>query len=388
MFYWKKDKFDGGDPREYAKMISAAGKLNQLEIATSLFKDMEEKGVQRTAITCNALISAYSKNDQAAKAMEVFQEMQEGEDCKPTLVTYNTLISMYSKVSVEEMERIFELCRLHGFVPDRVTFNSMIWGYMRAREFFKMEDTYEMLKKSGCKPDPITFSGLIIGYSKANQIEKMELAFGHMQEEGFPISTMIAEILTEFYAVDKKFEKMERIMKITVNTPGTNCSSRIFGFAIQAYAESGRIQDMEETMEKMFAAKRLFTSTKTFESVITAYGTLFNFERLDALLERMKSMGWTYQHSTYHTLLYEYGKGRELEKMEGVFTEMENAEDVTPTEETYTILADSYRAAGDAEGLKRTVDRMSAAGFKTKEVLDTEPDRIWTEDEIFGGRPR
>ncbi|CAM6089807.1 unnamed protein product [Calypogeia fissa] len=388
VFNWKKDKFDGGDPREYAKMISTAGKLNQLHIATTLFNQMEEKGVQRSPITCNALISAYSKNDQSAKALALFQEMQEGDDCKPTLVTYNTLISMYSKLNVSEMERIFELCKASGFYPDKVTFNAMIWGYMRGKDFDKMEEMYEKLKNSGCRPDPITFSGLIIGYAKANQIEKMELAFSHMQEEGFPISTMIAEILTEFYALDKKFEKMERIMKVASNTPGASCSSRIFGFAIQAYAESGRIQDMEETMEKMFATKRFFTSTKTLESVITVYGSRFNFEALDALLQRIKSMGWNFQHSTYHTLFYEYGKGREFEKMEEYFKEMEAATDVAPTEETYKILADSYRAAGDGEGLKRTTDRMSAAGFQTKEVLDVEPERIWTDAEIFGGRPR
>ncbi|KAL2644086.1 hypothetical protein R1flu_011673 [Riccia fluitans] len=388
VFNWKVKKFDGGDPKEYAKMISTAGRLNQLGMATTLFKEMEGRGIRRTPVTCNALISAYSKNNQTAEAIALFKEMQESADCKPTLVTYNTLISMFSKLSVKDMETYFDASKEAGLFPDRVTYNSMIWGYMRGGLFDKMEEVYGQLVNTGCKPDPITFSALIIGFSKAGSLEKMESAFHHMQEEGYTINNMIAEIMVEFYAAERQFEKMERIMKIVSNTPGTSCSSMVYGLAIQAYAETGRIEQMEQTIEKMFGSRRLFTTSKVLDSVIAAYAEKHNFEGLEKLLVRVKSLGWLYQLTTFHTLIYEYGRTRLFDKMEDIFEEMSRSTEVRPTAQTYQLLADSYNAAGDEEMVLRTADRMRAAGFDSRPVMDKEVDRVWTDDEIFDGKRR
>ncbi|KAL3697291.1 hypothetical protein R1sor_011367 [Riccia sorocarpa] len=388
VFDWKMKKLDGGDRKEYAKMISAAGRLNQLDKATALFKEMEERGVMRAPVTCNALISAYSKNDQAAEAIALFKEMQESAECKPNLVTYNTLISMFSKLSVQDMESYYQACKAAGFLPDKVTYNSMIWGYMRGGHFDKMEDLYDELVKTGNKPDPITFSALIIGFSKAGLLEKMESAFHHMQEEGYTINNMIAEIMVEFLAAERQFEKMERVMKIASSTPGMSCSSMVYSLAIQAYAETARIEQMEETLEKMFASRRLFTKSTVLDSVITAYAEMYNFEKLENLLARVKSLGWSYQLSTFHALIYEYGRTRQFDKMEDTFEEMTKTPDVAPTGQTYQLIAESYHAAGDEEKVIRTADRMRAAGFDPRPVVEKEVDRVWTDQEIFDGKRR
>ena len=222
VFNWKKSKMGWeANPKEYAKMISFAGRINQPQLAADLFHEMERRGIKKTAVCFNALIHSCGRNNEAQKALQLFEDMKMTEDCQPTLVTYNTLISMYSRLcATEDMKKVFLECKESGFSPDRHTYNALIWGYMRAGHLQKMEETYNELQAGECKADVITYNAQIIGYARANALDKMEDAFSNMQKAGIPINAMVGEILVEVYSRMKKFENMEGALKIMDNTAG------------------------------------------------------------------------------------------------------------------------------------------------------------------------
>jgi pentatricopeptide repeat domain-containing protein 1 len=58
-----------------------------------VFEKMKTAGVQPTAITYNALISAYEKGAQWQRAVAVFEEMKTAR-VQPDVITYNALISV------------------------------------------------------------------------------------------------------------------------------------------------------------------------------------------------------------------------------------------------------------------------------------------------------
>ncbi len=235
VFNWKKSKLGWeANPKEYAKMISFAGRISQPQLALELFNEMETRGIKKTAVSYNALIHACGRNDEADKALRLFEEMKNTDTCQPTLVTYNTLISMYSRLGLtDNMKKIFEMCKEAGFSPDRHTYNALIWGFMRAGQLDQMESTVKELHTSECKADVITYNAQIIGYARANAVDKMEAAFTSMQRSGIPINAMVGEILAEVYSRMRMFEKMENTLKIMDDTPGQ--SFTLLALALDGY---------------------------------------------------------------------------------------------------------------------------------------------------------
>ncbi|KAG0568736.1 hypothetical protein KC19_6G041800 [Ceratodon purpureus] len=389
VFNWKKSKLGWeASPKEYAKMISFAGRISQPQLATELFNEMEKRGIKKTAVSYNALIHSYGRNNEAHKALQLFEDMKATDDCQPTLVTYNTLISMYSRMgATEEMKKLFLDCKEAGFSPDRHTYNALIWGYMRAGQLHQMEETFNELQAGECKADVITYNAQIIGYARSNAVEKMEAVFSSMQASGIPINAMVGEILIEVYSRTKQFEKMEGAMKIMDATPGVQYGSRVHSMVIESYADSGKLDEMEVAITRMFQNKRMFSSPKSLHALIMAYSRAGEYDRLAKTMEVVKGAGWILQSAVYNILIAEYGKGGHLDKMEKVFSEMMDAS-VKPSFETFQYMIDAYEADDNEPEVDRILDLMRKAGCEPKSNVLQSADRMWTDDEIFGGKTR
>lgn len=385
VFKWKKSKLGyESDPKEYAKMISFAGRINQPQVAAELFNEMEKRGLKKTAVAYNALIHSYGRNNEAHKALQLFEHMKTTIDCQPTLVTYNTLISMYSRMgATEEMQSIYKDCKQAGFSPDRHTYNSLIWGYMRAGHLNLMEEAFHELQAAECQADVITYNAQIIGYARATAVDKMEAAFASMQKAGMPINAMVGEILIEVYSRVKEFEKMEAALQIMVNTPGVSYGSRVHSLMIESYAEGGKLDEMEAAITRMFKGKRMFASPKTLHGVIMAYSRAAEYDRLAKTVEVIKAAGWILQPAIYNMLILEYGKGGEFDKMEQVYQSMVETS-VKPTFDTFKYMVDAYEAVDNVAEADRVLDLMREAGCEPQ----SNSDRMWADDEIFGGRVR
>lgn len=389
VFNWKKSKLGWeASPKEYAKMISFAGRISQPQLAAELFNEMEKRGVKKTAVSYNALIHSYGRNNEAQKALELFENMKATDDCQPTLVTYNTLISIYSRMgATEKMKELFLDCKEAGFSPDRHTYNALIWGFMRAGQLNQMEETFNELQAGECKADVITYNAQIIGYARANAVERMEAVFLDMQAAGIPINAMVGEILIEVYSRMKHFEKMEGAIKIMDATPGVQYGSRVHSMVIESYADSGKLDEMEAAVTRMFQNKRMFSSPKTLHALIMAYSRADEFDRLVKTMEVIKGSGWILQSGVYNILIAEYGKGGHLAKMEKVYSEMMDA-NAKPSFETFQYMIDAYEADDNEPEVDRILDLMRKAGCEPKSNVLQSADCIWTDDEIFGGKAR
>ena len=76
----------------YNALISAYGKVGQLNKALEVFHTMCRANIERSVITYSSLISACEKAGEANAALEVFDEMKR-EGCTPNTVTFNSLLA-------------------------------------------------------------------------------------------------------------------------------------------------------------------------------------------------------------------------------------------------------------------------------------------------------
>lgn len=155
---------------------------------------------------------------------------------------------------------------------------------------------------------------------------------------------------------------------------------------IECYADADRLDEMEMAVKRMFQSKRMFASPKCLEAIIMAYVRQGAFDRLAKTIEMVQDAGWRIQSHSYNLLISEYGKGGQLDKMEQVYSEMVDAS-FKATPDTYNIMVNAYEKDGSEANVDKTLDRMRKAGFDSKAELQP-LDRMWTDDEIFGGKAR
>jgi len=155
---------------------------------------------------------------------------------------------------------------------------------------------------------------------------------------------------------------------------------------IECYADAGKLDEMEAAITRMFQNKRMFSSPKSLHALIMAYSRAGEYDRLAKTMEVINGAGWILQSAVHNMLISEYGKGGHLSKMEQVYREMITAS-VKPSFETFKYMIDAYETEGDVAEADRIMDLMRKAGCEPESNSQSR-DRMWTDDEIFGGKFR
>ncbi|KAJ8763842.1 hypothetical protein K2173_003624 [Erythroxylum novogranatense] len=132
-------------------------------------------------ITCfNALLRTLCQEKSMTDARNVYHQLKKGY--RPNLQTFNILLSGWK--SSEEAESFLEEMIELGVKPDIVTYNSLIDVYSKSREIQK---AYRMLKKmreEDITPDVITYTIIIGGLGLIGQPDKARYVLKEMEEYG------------------------------------------------------------------------------------------------------------------------------------------------------------------------------------------------------------
>lgn len=168
---------------------------------------------------------------------------------------------------------------------------------------------------------------------------------------------------------------------------GVQYGSRVHSMVIESYAEAGKLDEMETAITRMFQNRRMFSTPKSLHSLIQAYSKVGEYDRLAKTMDIVKGAGWILQSGVLNVLISEYGKGGQIDRMEQTYQELVKAS-IKPSMETFQHMIDAHEAVGNEREVDRLLDLMRDAGY-SKSPLQRQPvDRMWTDDEIFGGKRR
>lgn len=170
---------------------------------------------------------------------------------------------------------------------------------------------------------------------------------------------------------------------------GVQYGSRVHSMVIESYADSGNLSEMESSIKRMFQNKRMFSTPKSLHALIMAYARAGEYGRLAKTMEVVKGAGWILQSGIFNALIAEYGKGGRFDRMEESFRELVDA-GVKPSLETFQCMIDAYERVGNAREVERVLELMRKAGCEPPREHGMQQgfDRMWTDDEIFGGKAR
>lgn len=200
------------DQKMFHMMIFMHKKAGSYEKAYKLFGLMEERGVPRSTVTFNSLMSfetnykdvsrtydqmqraglrpdvvsyallihAYGKARREEEALAVFEEMLDA-GVRPTHKAYNILLDAFAiSGMVEQARTVFKSMRRDRYTPDLCSYTTMLSAYINAPDMEGAEKFFKRLRQDGFEPNVVTYGTLIKGYAKANDLKKMMQKYEEM----------------------------------------------------------------------------------------------------------------------------------------------------------------------------------------------------------------
>ncbi|XP_059281798.1 pentatricopeptide repeat-containing protein At1g77405 [Lycium ferocissimum] len=185
---------------EFLKKMSRRGLVTTMSV-TCLIKCLGEEGLVNEALATfyrmkqfhckpdvyayNTLIYALCRVGNFKKAKFLFEQMElPGFRCPPDVFTYTILISSYCRYGMEtgcrkairrriwEANHLFRIMLFKGFVPDVVTYNSLINGCCKTNRIERATELLDDMVKRGIAPNRITYNSFIRYYSATNEVDK------------------------------------------------------------------------------------------------------------------------------------------------------------------------------------------------------------------------
>ncbi|XP_057766415.1 putative pentatricopeptide repeat-containing protein At1g53330 [Salvia miltiorrhiza] len=180
------------DAHIYIALIKGLCCVFRLDEAIKLKGEMLTKKVRLVPAVYTTLISASFKANRKGEVSGLLEEMRRN-GCKPDTVTYNAMIHGYCKEkefvlafgALSEMEK-------NGCKPDVISFNVIIGGLCRERKVSEAYDLLEDMPRRGCAPDVVTYRTLFDGFCDVKKFKEAASILDEMNFVGYAHHTCSA----------------------------------------------------------------------------------------------------------------------------------------------------------------------------------------------------
>ncbi|GAB2262637.1 hypothetical protein Droror1_Dr00003634 [Drosera rotundifolia] len=314
-------------------LVDMYGKFGCVEIARGLFEKIPRKSI----VAWNSMISGYSLQGDSRTCMELFRRMNE-EGTKPTLTTIGSLLMACSRSA-----NLYYGKFIHGYVVKNVldqtdifVFGSLIDFYFKCEAIRMAESVFHLIPKTNV----IMWNVMISGYVSIGCFTEALEVFRSMREARLnPDSATFCSVLSACsqlaaidvgkeihdYIKDCKFEKDELVM----------------GALLDMYAKCGAIEEARSVFNQM--PERDLVS---WTSMITAFGSHGRpFEALK-LFEDMKLTDIEPDRVVLLAVLSTCSHAGLVDEGYNYFDQMQSNYGIEPTVEHYSCLLDLLGRAG------------------------------------------
>lgn len=161
-------KQDGITPDNftYSIMIKGIKKMNNpdLELAERFYQTYVETIDMNNIIIYNSILDVFVTFEKLDKAFEIYTKMRKNQNLVPDHITFNTLIKGCCKVKdFEQANNYFQDMRALDVKPNRITYNSLMDLAVKIQNMQKALYFIQEMQKDGITPDGFTYSIIVNG---------------------------------------------------------------------------------------------------------------------------------------------------------------------------------------------------------------------------------
>ncbi|XP_047339036.1 pentatricopeptide repeat-containing protein At3g53170 [Impatiens glandulifera] len=344
----------------YTKLLIMLGKCNQPKQVGLLFEIMRSDGIQPTIDVYTALIGAYGLNGFLDEAFFILDEMKSAANCKPDVYMFSTLINCCIKSCRFDLIKgvLTEMSYL-GIDCNDVTYNTIIDGYGKTKQFNQMESVLtDMIESGTCLPDVFTFNSIIGAYGKYGDIERMEKWFDEFQLMGVKPDIRTFNILIRSYGKSRMYEKMESVMEF-MQKRFYSPTIVTFNIFIEMFGKAGDIQKMEEYFLRMKDGG-MKPNTVTYCSVVSAYSKCGLVTKVDSVMRQVENSDVVLDTAFFNCVIYAYGMAGDVRKIGELYMSMKERK-LKPDSITFTTMIQFYNTLDMPEFAQQLHKEMIAA---------------------------
>lgn len=327
---WRLEKMLKGNERneeEYSELISLCRETRNLQLAMRVFMAMESVGVKPTSDVFNSLILVSLSSRNEMTALSLFEIMERSKDYKPNSKTYNSFISMYSKVgNFNAMQAWASAKKAAGFSADLFTYESLISGCIKAKSFDFADKYYKEMMSLGIIPNLPILDKMVDGLCYQRDFARAKEFTLYILDNGWEISVHIARRLSGLYLELGKIEEIEELLQtLTVSNQDQEVLSRVHCGIISMHAMADRLDDMEYSIGRMLKQGIPFKSAEDIKVVIRSYFRRAAYDRLELFLEHVKA-SYQFTKPTYDLLVDGYQEAGLSERLDTLLKDMSFSE--------------------------------------------------------------
>jgi len=294
----------------YAIMIKGYGQVYQLDKAFQIFEEMKSQNIPANEIIYGCLLNACVRCSKIDKVTEVYEEMKKLQ-LDMNIVLYTTLIKAYTKVKniTSALSVYEEMLNDKAVSPNIVTHNAMLDCCVECNEIGKMSEIYDNIKTRAIneenqpQPDLITYSTVIKGYARAKDMEKVFNIYHFLttSENNFQLDEVIYNSILDGCAKTSNLERALLVYGEMVKKE-VKRSNVTYSILVKLYANSKMEDQALKILEEM-VEKNIKPGIIVYTCLIQTCLRSKRFERAISLFENLKSDGLKPDHVLYNTIV-------------------------------------------------------------------------------------
>ncbi|KAK2980627.1 hypothetical protein RJ640_011435 [Escallonia rubra] len=350
-------------PSSYDLMVDSLGKSKNFDLMWELVEEMDRLGGYITLVTMGKVFRRLAKGGRYEEAIQAFKKM-ERFGVKKDVAALNFLMDALMKGrSVEHAQEVY-LEFKNQILPNLQTFNILIHGFCKARQFDKAKIIMEEMKSHGVSPDVVSYTSLIEAYSHDKDFRKVDTILEEMQEKGCPPNTVTYTII--MLALGKAKQSKEAL-EVYNKMKQNNCvpDSLFYSSLIYILSKDGRLKDARALFEDM-PRQGITPGVLAYTTMITIACQHSEEENALKLFQKMEENQCKPDIETYIPLLKMCCRMKRMKVLSFLLSHMFN-NDISIDLGTYSLLVTGLCKHGKLEHACSFFEEMVLKGFVPRE---------------------
>lgn len=159
------------DKISYGILVKSYCEVGSPQKAVSILKEMEEEGVEITAVTFTTILDALYKQGKSEEAEKLWDVMVKN-GCEIDVAAHNVRIMNAQGGEPENVKALINEISNAGLRPDTISYNYLMTCYCKSGMMDEAKKVYEGLEGNGCNPNAATFRTLIHYLCRNEEYEK------------------------------------------------------------------------------------------------------------------------------------------------------------------------------------------------------------------------
>ncbi|KAH7566433.1 hypothetical protein JRO89_XS08G0160000 [Xanthoceras sorbifolium] len=200
------------DKVSYGLLVKSYCETGSLDKALELLNEMENKGVEVTAVTFTTVFNSLYKHGKTEEAETLWSEMVK-KGFELDVAAYNVRIMNAQGGKPEKLKELIDEMSSVGLKPDTITYNFLMTCYCKNEMMEEANRVYKGLEGNGCNPNAATFRTLIYYLCKSGDYEKGYKLFKESVRMHKIPDFMTMKLLVEGLVKKKKMKEAKGLIR-------------------------------------------------------------------------------------------------------------------------------------------------------------------------------